>query len=51
MFYCVCPKLNDGSDYFQGLDKCFDTEEQAQAYVQTFEDWEQDLLEIDLFPF
>lgn len=29
----------------------FDTESQAQEYIQSFEDWEQDLLEIDFNPF
>ena len=37
--------------YFQGCDKHYLTEQQAFAYFQSFEDWEQDLLEIDSFPF
>jgi hypothetical protein len=37
--------------YFQGCDKHYLTEQQAIAYFHSFEDWEQDLLEIDSFPF
>jgi hypothetical protein len=37
--------------YMQGCERQFNTEEQAVAYLNTFEDWEQDLLCIDLFPF
>jgi len=37
--------------YLQGCEQSFDTEQQAQDYIQTFEDWEQDLLEIDFNPF
>lgn len=37
--------------YFQGCEKVFDTEQEAQAYFQSFEDWEQDLLVVDYHPF
>jgi len=37
--------------YFQGSERIFDTEEQAVQYFQSFEDWEQDLLVIEVFPF
>lgn len=37
--------------YFQGSERQFNTREQAVSYLNTFEDWEQDLLCIDLFPF
>jgi hypothetical protein len=32
--------------YFGGCDKTFNTLEQAQDYLHTFDDWEQDMLEI-----
>jgi len=37
--------------YFQGCEKSFDTREEALDYFQSFEDWEQDLLVIEEFPF
>jgi hypothetical protein len=60
MYYSVQVKRNpfDANNdhtfvdaYFQGCEKHYLTEEQAQAYFQSFDDWEQDLLEIDSFPF
>ncbi len=32
--------------YFGGCDKWFKTEAEAQQYLDTFEDWEQPMLEI-----
>lgn len=37
--------------YFQGCEQSFTTEQEATDYIQSFEDWEQDLLEIDFNPF
>lgn len=37
--------------YFNGCAKQFSTEEEAVQYFKSFEDWEQDLLMIDCFPF
>ena len=37
--------------YFQGCQKQFNTEEEAVQYFNSFEDWEQDLLMIESFPF
>jgi hypothetical protein len=37
--------------YFQGCEKVFDTEQEALDYLQSFEDWEQDLLVVDYHPF
>ena len=37
--------------YFQGSERQFNTEEEAVQYFKSFEDWEQDLLMIDCFPF
>jgi hypothetical protein len=37
--------------YLQGCERQFDTKEQAVSYLNTFEDWEQDLLCIDSFLF
>jgi hypothetical protein len=53
MTYSVIIKDHDvfSQSYLQGCEKSFDTEQQAQDYIQTFEDWEQDLLEIDFNPF
>jgi hypothetical protein len=53
MTYFVIIKHNDefSQAYMQGCEKSFDTELQAQDYIQSFEDWEQDLLEIDFNPF
>ena len=60
MYYSVQIKRNpfdEATDYtlieayFQGCDKHYMTEEQALEYFQSFEDWEQDLLKIDSFPF
>jgi hypothetical protein len=53
MTYYVIIKDHDvfSQSYLQGCEQSFDTEQQAQDYIQTFEDWEQDLLEIDFNPF
>ena len=53
MTYTVIIKHHDefSQAYLQGCEQSFDTEQQAQDYIQTFEDWEQDLLEIDFNPF
>ncbi len=53
MTYSVIIKHHDvfSQAYLQGCEKCFDTENEAQVYIQSFEDWEQDLLEIDFNPF
>ena len=37
--------------YFQGSERCFNSEQEAVQYFQSFEDWEQDLLVIEVFPF
>ena len=53
MTYTVIIKHHDAfsQSYLQGCEQSFDTEREAQDYIQTFEDWEQDLLEIDFNPF
>ena len=60
MYYSVKVKRNPfdtntdytfAEAYFQGCDRHYMTEEEALKYFQSFEDWEQDLLEIDSFPF
>ena len=59
MYYSVQIKRNpfDGhastsiEAYFQGCDKHYMTKEEAEEYLASFEDWEQDLLVIDEFPF
>ena len=53
MTYSVIIKHHDAfsQSYLQGCEQSFDTEREAQDYIQTFEDWEQDLLEIDFNPF
>jgi ABC-type Fe2+-enterobactin transport system substrate-binding protein len=53
MTYTVIIKHHDefSQAYLQGCEQSFDAEQQAQEYIQTFEDWEQDLLEIDFNPF
>jgi hypothetical protein len=37
--------------YFQGSERCFNSEQEAVQYFQSFEDWEQKLLVIEVFPF
>ena len=37
--------------YFQGCEQDFETEEDAIQYFKTFEEWEQQLLEISFMPF
>jgi len=60
MSYLVVIKRTDESEYsdytfedayFQGSEKAFNTEEEATEYLNSFEDWEQDLLTIDYLPF
>ena len=60
MYYSVQVKRNPfdvnndhtfAEAYFQGCEKHYLTQEEAQVYFQSFDDWEQDLLEIDSFPF
>jgi hypothetical protein len=49
--YSGCEDYTTIDAYFQGSERSFNTEEQAVSYLNTFEDWEQDLLCIDSFPF
>ena len=59
MYYSVQIKRNpfEGHDYtfeeayFQGCDRHYMTKEEAEEYFASFEDWEQDMLVIDEFPF
>ena len=60
MYYSVRVKRNPfavdcdhtfADTYFQGCEQSYLTEEEAQTYFQSFHKWEQDLLEIDSFPF
>ena len=60
MYYSVQVKRNPldvdcdstfAEAYFQGCEKSYLTQEQAQVYFQSFDDWEQGLLEIESFPF
>ena len=60
MYYSVRIKRNPldvdcdstfAQDYFRGCEKHYLSEEEALTYFQSFEDWEQDLLEIDSIPF
>jgi hypothetical protein len=60
MYYSVRVKRNPfdvdcdfsyAQNYFHGCEKHYLTQEEAQEYFQSFDDWEQDLLEIDSFPF
>jgi hypothetical protein len=59
MYYSVQVKRNpfDGHDYtlieayFQGCDRHYMAKEEAEEYLASFEDWEQDLLVIDEYPF
>ena len=37
--------------YFQGCERDYMTEEEARSYFNSFEDWEQDLLIVEAFPF
>ena len=38
-------------EYFNGSEKQFNTEEEAVQYFKSFEDWEQDFLMVESFPF
>ena len=60
MYYSVQVKRNPfavdtdytfADTYFQGCEKVFDTEQEAEQYFQSFEDWEQHLLVVDFHPF
>ena len=60
MYYSVQVKRNlfgvdndhtFAESYFQGCEKHYLSKEQADEYFQSFDDWEQDLLEIESFPF
>jgi hypothetical protein len=59
MFYSVQIKRNPfkqedhtfADAYFQGSERTFENEQEAVDYFQSFEDWEQDLLVIESFPF
>jgi hypothetical protein len=59
MYYSVQIKRDpfDGHDYtlievyFQGCDRHYMAKEKAEEYLASFEDWEQDLLVIDEYPF
>lgn len=37
--------------YFQGCDRHYMSKEEAEDYLKSFEDWEQELLVIEEFPF
>ena len=37
--------------YMQGCERTFSTEQEAREYLGSFEEWEQDLLVIDMLPF
>ena len=37
--------------YMQGCERTFGTEQEAREYLDSFEEWEQDLLVIDMLPF
>ena len=60
MIYSV--RINNGSPfedsdptfadaYMQGCERTFGTEQEAREYLDSFEEWEQDLLVIDMLPF
>jgi hypothetical protein len=59
MNYSVNIKRNpfEGHDYtfveayFQGCDKHYMTKQEAEEYLASFEDWEQEMLVIEEFPF
>ena len=37
--------------YMQGCERTFGTEQEAREYLDSFEEWEQDLLVIYMLPF
>lgn len=53
MTYSVIIKDHDQfiQAYMQGCEQSFATEQEALDYIQSFEDWEQDLLVIDFNSF
>jgi len=58
MVYSVCIKSSlPYSDWlfaktlYSSVEKEFSTEQQAQEYIQSFEDWEHNYLHIEVFPF
>jgi hypothetical protein len=46
-----CADYTFADAYFQGCEQSFNTEQEAHQYLNTFEDWERDLLTVDAFPF
>lgn len=52
MVYSVIINGNDefSQAYLQGCEKCYQSREEAEAYIQSFEDWEQSMLRIDVLP-
>jgi hypothetical protein len=53
MYYSVLINSDDPSvqHYFNGSEKHYLTQQEAQEYLESFESWEQDLLQIESFPF
>ena len=57
MTYSV--RINNGSQtdsvfvdaYMQGCERTFGTKQEAREYLDSFEEWEQDLLVIKMLPF
>jgi hypothetical protein len=49
--YNSCADYTTLEAYFQGCEQSFNTEQEACQYLNTFEDWERDLLTVDAFPF
>jgi len=49
--YDSCEDLTFADAYFQGCEQSFNSEQEADQYLSTFEDWEQKLLTIESFPF
>jgi hypothetical protein len=45
------PFLTFADAYMQGCERTFGTEQEAREYLDSFEEWEQDLLAIDMLPF
>ena len=45
------PFLTFADAYMQGCERTFGTEQEAREYLDSFEEWEQDLLVIDMLPF
>jgi len=58
MVYSVCIKSSllyqdflFAKTLYSSVEKEFSTEQQAQEYIQSFEDWEHNYLHIEVFPF